>query len=132
MPEMSVLKSIALKAGLSKDEIYELYSQAIEEAKYLGKEGDISFVLEIVQTLAGLDEEDINKTISKLNTKFLESDYTDFNQYLEDNWEKDFKENDGLVSTDFPPDVRPEHKLGHSVKFPPDETEEEDKEDEKI
>jgi len=127
----SLLKSIALQSGISKNEITNIYHKAINEAKYLGKEHDEDFILSIVKSLSGLDEEDINQTIKNLNTKFLESGYTDFDKFLEDTWDKIEEDAiQGIVSTDFPPSVRPEHMLGHAIKFPPDE--EEDNKDEKI
>jgi hypothetical protein len=113
------LKNIALQAGLSKNEINNYYDKAVNEAKYLGKHHDDDYVLSIVRTLVGLDEEDINQTVKNINTKFIESGYSDFNKFLEDVWEET-SATSGIVSTDFPPEDRPEHKLGHAVKFPPD------------
>lgn len=128
----SDLKNIALQAGLSKSEILEIKEKAIEEAKALGKQHDDDYVLSIIRTFSGLDEEDINYTIKKLNTKFIESGCNDFDEFLEDTWTSTApigslgKSEVGIQSTDFPPSVRPEHKLGHTVKFPPEDLESDD------
>jgi hypothetical protein len=128
----SVLRSIALQVGLSQYEIQDIYKRAIDEAKHLGKQNDDNFILDIIKSFSGLDEEDMNIAIKKLNAKFIESGYTDFDQFLEDSWAGSPMGgvSTGIQSTDFPSDVRPEHKLGHSVKMPPDDIMD-DEEDEK-
>lgn len=134
MINQSILRSIALQAGLSQYEISDIYKNAVDEAKSLGKQNDDNFVLNIVKSFSGLDEEDMNITIKKLNAKFIESGYTDFDQFLEDSWAGSPMGgvSTGTQSTDFPSDIRPEHKLGHSVKMPPDDIiDDDDDEDEK-
>ena len=129
MINATVLRSIALQAGLSKDQIYDIYNNAVQEAKSLGKENDISFVLEIIKSFSGLDEEDVNITIKKLNARFLESGYTDFDKFIEDVWTSTAPiggVSTGIKSTDFPSAVRPEHNLGHAIKFPSEEDDEKD------
>jgi len=130
----SLLRSIALQAGLSQYEIQDIYKNAVDEAKSLGKQNDDAFVMDIIKSFSGLDEQDINITIKKLNSRFIESGYTDFDKFLEDAWTSTAgigSSNVGVQSTDFPPDVRPEHKLGHAVKMPGTDLDDEDEEDEK-
>jgi len=125
----SMLRSIALQAGLSKYEMQDIYKNAVNEANSLGKGSDDNFVLSIINSFAGLDEESINNTIKKLNIKFIESGYTDFDKFLEDAWVSTGSIGNtsaGVQSTDFPQDVRPEHKLGHAVKMPPVDIEDEE------
>lgn len=114
----SELKSLAIQSGLSKQEIYDVYHKSVVEAEALGKDNDKSFVLEIMKSFAGLDEEDKNKTIQRINSQFIESGFKDFDEFLESIW-NDVQED--IVSTNFSPAVRPEHNLGHAVKFPPED-----------
>jgi len=122
----SALRIIALRAGISQQKIMIMYNAAIDEAVSLGKGGDDAFVFEILKTYAGLNEEDIIHTIKNLNKRFLESDIINFDEFLENEWNKKDEE---IVSTNFAPDVRPEHTLGHAIKLMPDE---DDEDEEKI
>lgn len=136
MIQDSTLRQLALQAGISQKEIVQIYFNAINEAETLGKENDDNFILDIIKTFIGLNEESIKDTIANLNKKFLESGYTDFNQFLEDTWTSTAPIGGvgTVVSTDFPPSVRPEHMLGHSVKVggnkDDEEAEEKDKKEE--
>jgi hypothetical protein len=122
------LKLLAIKAGISKSEIIEIYKKSIIEAKSLGKQNDKEFILEIIKSFVGLEENDKNNSIINLNNKFIHSGYADFNTFLEDLWL-----NEDIVSTDFSPDVRPEHMLGHAITLTTnieDDDEDKDKDEE--
>jgi hypothetical protein len=117
----STLRKIALRAGISQQKIMKMYNAAIDEAVSIGKGNDDKFVLDILETYAGLNEEDISQTQSDLYSRFLESDFINFDKFLETEWAK---VDEDIVSTEFTPDIRPEHMLGHSGRVGSDEDEE--------
>ena len=123
----SILRRVALRAGISQQKIIVMYNAAINEAISLGKGKDDDFILEILETYAGLNEEDIINTVKNLNKKFIESNFKNFDEFIENEWNKKDEE---IVSTDFNPNVRPEHNLGHTMKLVVNDEEEDEEEDE--
>jgi len=79
-----VLKSLAMKAGISLKDAEKKWRQAEKEATALGQKNNYAYVMDIFKSLAGLDESSIKDTLKNLNAKFLSSGYDDFKQFQED------------------------------------------------
>lgn len=76
-------KALAKRAGLPVKVVMVKYDQALADAKVMGMENNQSYVLEILNSLLGLNEEDLHKTIVRINNDFLNSGYSRLSEYLE-------------------------------------------------
>lgn len=77
-------KSYAYRSGRSLEEVKNIYEKALKESDCLGMSDNLKFVEDIFTTMLGLNEEDYEETLKKLNNRFKESGYTDFHKFLED------------------------------------------------
>lgn len=88
------IKKYSILSGKTTKEVKKILNKAENEAKSLGKEKDKKFIIRFLKDLLDLDE---SKTIQLLTMKFSESEYNNFDDFIE-----------ALISSDILPELRPE------------------------
>lgn len=97
------IKKYSILSGKTTKEVKKILNKAENEAKSLGKEKDKKFIIRFLKDLLDLDE---SRTIQLLTMKFSESEYNNFDDFIE-----------ALISSDILPELRPEMYIKRDEEY---------------